>query len=204
MQSCHRQALTGAVFALCCLVLAAGTPAVSQAADNIGIWFDPAYTQNDLQQSTFPYFGEAYLVLHEPSLDGVGGWECQVATSGPVTLLTWTLEGQAANFTTPPEFVVGLGSPLPSGADVLLATVQFMIDAPAPVAFSLVPVYHASIPGEMAYIPFADPNILSGHDHRHRSPGGGLVQPRPAGLLGDARVMSPSACSRWGPRPCAR
>lgn len=160
MQSCHRQALTGAVFALCCLVLAAGTPAVSQAADNIGIWFDPTYTQNDLQVSSFPHFGEAYLVLHDPSLDGVGGWECRVAASGPVTLLTWILEGQPANFTNPPEFVVGLGSPLPAGTDVLLATVQFMIDAAAPVTFSLGPVVHASIPGSMAYIPFADPNIL--------------------------------------------
>lgn len=156
----HRQALTGAALSILGLTICLAAPAVAQGPDTLGLWFDTAYTANDGEGSAFPFFGTAYLVLHEPSLDGVGGWECKVTAAGPVTLLTWALEGQAVNFASPPEFIVGLGSPLPSGQDVLLATVQFLIDAPAPVTFSLGPVYHASIPGAMAYIPFADPNDL--------------------------------------------
>ncbi|MFO7610702.1 MAG: choice-of-anchor D domain-containing protein [Candidatus Krumholzibacteriia bacterium] len=157
----RRQALPGAVFvfALNLTLVLAGPPA-ARAIDTVGLWFDEAYTQNDINGTVYPHFGTAYLVLHEPGLDSVGGWECKITTEGPVTVLGWNLVGQAFNFTEPPEFVVGLGSPLPMGLDVLLATVPFMIEAAAPVTFSLGPVYHDSIPGEMAYISFTDPNIL--------------------------------------------
>ena len=128
--------------------------------DSLGLWFDPAYTRNETHCIDFPHFSEAYLVLHAPSAGAVGGWECRAVTDGPVTPLGWDLEGQAVNFVQPPQFVVGLGSPLPTGDAVLLATLQFMITAGDPVVFGLTPVERASIPGAMAYIPFDDPDDL--------------------------------------------
>lgn len=157
----RRQALPGAVFVFALsLTLALALPPAARAADTVGLWFDEAYTANDVTGTAFPHFGTAWLVLREPGLDSVGGWECQITAAGPVTVLGWNLAGQAVNFADPPEFVVGLGSPLPMDRDVLLATLPFMIEAAAPVTFSLRPVYHASIPGQMAYISFTDPNVL--------------------------------------------
>ena len=160
MHRCRSQALSGVAIVVACLFLAAGTPAAAQPPNSLGIWFDSAFTQNDVEAGTFPAYGEAYLVLHHLSFSGLGGWECRVATDGPVTLLGWDLEGQAVNFTPPPSFTVGLGSPLPDSEGILLATVQYMVSAAGPVTFSLRPTVHASIPGAMACITYADPNIV--------------------------------------------
>ncbi len=138
------------------LVGAAG----AAAADTIGLWFDPGYEQARLDGQSVPAQGELYLVLHDPSVAGVGGWECRFAVDGPGAFLDWTLEGLAYNFETPPSFTVGLGAPLPGGPDVLLATATYTITGPGPVTFSLLPTVHPSLPGQMAYIDFADPNRL--------------------------------------------
>ena len=156
----RNQALSGVALAVACLILAAAPPAAGQPPNSLGIWFDPAFTQSDAQTDAFPTFGEAYLVLHQLSFSGLGGWECRVATDGPVTLLGWDLEGQAVNFTPPPSFTVGLGSPLPDSEAILLATVQYVVNAAGPVTFSLRPTVHASLPDAMACITYADPNIV--------------------------------------------
>jgi len=150
----------GAALAAAVLAALLALPAAVHAADTLGLWFDTAYSQNEDTGTALPYMGELYLVLHEPSATSVGGWECKVATDGPATFLGWDLEGLAVNFETPPSFTVGLGAPLPPDTDVLLATGQFMVTELRPVAWSLVPTYHASIPDHMAYIPFEDPNLL--------------------------------------------
>ncbi len=160
MRTRRNQALSGVAIAIACLILAAVTPAAAHPPNSLGIWFDPAYTQQDNQGDAFPFMGEAYLVLHELSFSGLGGWECRIATDGPVTLLGWNLEGVAINFENPPSFTVGMGEPLPDSDAILLATVQYMVTAAGPITFSIRPTVHASIPGSMACITFADPNIM--------------------------------------------
>ncbi len=160
MSKRHLPPARGAALTASFLALLLILPGALRAADTLGLWYDTGYTQNEDTGNVFPHMGELYLVLHEPSTTGVGGWECKMVTDGPATMLGWDLEGLAVNFSDPPSFTVGLGAPLPPDTDVLLATAHFMVTGQGPVVWSLVPTYYASIPGHMAYIPFEDPNIL--------------------------------------------
>lgn len=155
----RRSAIPVALTVTMALVMTWPAPAAAQG-DALGVWFDPAFSDNDMRTGSLPFIGQAYLVLHEPTIAGVGGWECMVDVTGPVFLLQWRYEGQAVNFKTPPEFFVGLGSPLPHGEAVLLATVDFLVQEDGPVPWSLRPIAHPSLPGAMAYISFADPNVI--------------------------------------------
>ena len=146
-------ALAG-LFALALCSLPAAAPA--QTDDLIGLWFGaPASGVNEGTAGTFPHFDTGYLVLESPTLPDIGGWELRLATEGPVTVVGWQLTGQAVNFESPPQFVVGLGSPLPADAQVVLASCEFMLSEDAPVTFALHPVYTPSLPGEMSYIPYS-------------------------------------------------
>ena len=141
-----------ALVACCGLAFAAHAQVPS---DQVGLFFgDPLSGINSGETETFPSFDSAYLVLMNPSLPEIGGWELRLGTEGPASFLGWQLEGQAVNFKNPPEFVVGLGSPIPAGAQVVLARSDFVVTAPGPVTFSLLPVFQPSLPGSMAYIPF--------------------------------------------------
>ncbi len=141
-------------------ILAVGS---AGATDQIGMYFDEGYQVTDATVGEPNTILTTYLVLKEPSAtDGIGGWELRISDDnfGAVTYLGWELEGQALNVVSPPQFVVGLGTPLPIQDAVLLATGQLLVNEVAPVAFSLGHVNQASIPGEMAYISGGDPAQL--------------------------------------------
>lgn len=110
------------------LLLALGGNALGQ--NQMGIYFDEAFTENSTA-TTSPYQQvTAYLVLKDPSFtDGLQSWECavEVRTNGPDPIITWQLAGQALNVDEAPSFLVGLGQLLPSESDVLLATATIFI-----------------------------------------------------------------------------
>ena len=159
---CNR--LHGAIFSAI-LVLLVSTPASAQFTDIVGIYFDTDYTQSDMVNPDVPHLATAYLVLHNPTQTGggLGGWECRVAFQGYTPLTQWTLAGNAVNYKTAPEFVVGLADPLPiPGGQVMLASFDMMINEPTPFRIELLPLFHApSIPDAMSYIPFDDKEILT-------------------------------------------
>ncbi|MGD9549280.1 MAG: choice-of-anchor D domain-containing protein [Candidatus Krumholzibacteriia bacterium] len=157
--SCRRSALRPTALALLS-VLSPCLPALSQ--DQVGIYFDQAYTQNEFLVETMPALVTGYLVLIEPSAAaGVGGWELCADIDGPAEFFNWALEGQTINADQPPCFTVGIGGPpLPGGSAVLLATFQMVVTEYLPVSLSLKPKFFASIPGSMAYLDGADPEIV--------------------------------------------
>ncbi len=146
--------------ALACL--GAGFPGSAQSQDNLGIFWDNAYTQDSTVIDTYPGFLTGYLVLKNPSTpSGLLGWECCVDVDGPGQFLSWALEGDAMNVASPPCFMVGIGDlPLPSDPDVLFATFQIMVTEPLPVILSVGPDYRPSVPGQMSFIPANDPSAL--------------------------------------------
>ena len=151
-----RAALAVFVFAL-----AAAATSSAQTADRVGIFFAPGFPDNERNGEVLPIADTAYLVLLDPSLPDVGGWEMRIVADGPVAVLGWQLTGQAVNFDTPPSFAVGLGSPLPAAPQVVLASSDLLITAAGPVMFSLVPTYRPSLPGEIVYIPFENKEPLT-------------------------------------------
>ena len=136
------------------LVTLTGALAAAQDQDIIGIYFDPAYTQDEAVTASLPALVPAYLVLSNPSAAaGVAGWECRLNIDGPGTLLSTNFEGTTINVQTPPDFMVGVSdAPLPGGDQVLLATFNIWVTDIDAVILSLVPLYWASIPDEMAYL----------------------------------------------------
>ena len=130
----------------------------------VGIFFDPAYSIIDTKTFQTNQFVESYLVMLNPSeTSGVGSWELAVDIEGGAQWLGWNIEGQHINIGRTDEFIVGLlGSPLPYAPEILLATGYLMVNQPFPnlVDLELKPVWDASIPGQMAWSPWHDTNML--------------------------------------------
>jgi hypothetical protein len=121
--------------------------------DLVGIFFDEAYTDF---QGFQPVIGpiEGYLVLKNCSVAaGVLGWECRHEMEGPAILVGAALNGQAVNVGVTPDYIVGLGAPLPPSPDVLLATfTYFIIEPNQEILLYLSPTSVPSIPGYMAFL----------------------------------------------------
>jgi hypothetical protein len=143
------------------ILLIIGNSAPAPGADNIGIFWDNSYIQESTTTgpNSFPEFLTGYLVLKDPSTSsGLTGWECCTEVDGAGQFLSWTLEGQATNFTSSPCFKVGVsGPPLPSQGDVLLATFQIMVTEFQAVTLSLRPDFVPSMPGQMSFYSADDP-----------------------------------------------
>lgn len=149
---CRNPAAAGLLLLSTLLLLAPGTT-LGQGPDQVGLYFDTGYTQNSLTTDALPAFTQAHLVLHEPSAaEGVAGWECWLRIEGPATLVGTTYTGTAINIRTPPFYEVGvMNPPLPGGDEVLLATFSLIVSDEGPVTLSLVPLFDASLPEQMAY-----------------------------------------------------
>ena len=114
-------------------VIARLSAAQDPESDLLGLYFDEAAGQTSAV-TTAPYQQvTAYLILTGPSFaDGLTAWECLVEarTGGPDAIINWTLRGQALNVAVPPAFLVGMGEPLPSETDVILAEARILIPDP--------------------------------------------------------------------------
>ncbi len=151
----HSPAWACALLFLLLLVI----PISATAYDQVGIYFDDDYQTYAINVPQPNTIVTGYLVLDEPATGaGVAGWELCVDIDGPAIFLNWELEGQTINIDTPPCFIVGVGdAPLPGQERVLLATFTMMVQEALPIVLTVQPVYHASIPGEMAYLTHEDP-----------------------------------------------
>jgi hypothetical protein len=132
----------------------------------VGIYFDRDFTQSEFITEIPFQEVTGHLVLHNPSdPSGVGAWELEARVTGPGAILGWQFEGDYINVGQYNELIVGIGgSPLvpdPSGA-VLLATFQLLVEEPFPteVTLQIGPVYQASLPGLMSWVPWDDASRL--------------------------------------------
>lgn len=136
------------------LLMTAAPAQTAQGDDALGIYWDPAFTQNSLEMTDLPATVTGYLVLSNPTTPyPIYGWECCVEVEGEAITLNWVLEGQTINVLDPPCFMVGIGADqLMPQQDVLLATFEVLVTEPTPVRFNLDHTYYPSLPGEMAYL----------------------------------------------------
>jgi hypothetical protein len=132
--------------------------------NQVGIYFDTEYRTNQTHTFDLNQVVQGYLVMNEPSdTSGVSAWELRTDIDGQATWLGWQLEGQAINFGSYQEFIVGIGGPpLPHGPQVLLASFAMMVTYPypAPVHIELFPIGQPSLPNAMAWAPASDPAML--------------------------------------------
>ena len=147
------------------LVLLVGTPVTAQLADEVGVYFDTGYTVTEVFDETVPHVATAYLVLHSPTqtAGGLGGWECRLAFPEYQPSIQTRLAGDAMNFKTVPDFIVGMLSPLPvTGAQVLLAEFDLFINEATPFRIEMLPLlYKPSVADAMSYIPWDDKEALT-------------------------------------------
>ena len=150
------------ILAIAVVCLSAGFPGHSLGQDNIGIFWDAAYTQDSTTTDTYPSILTGYLVLKDVSTPfGLLGWECCADVDGPGQFISWLIEGQSINVATEPCFMVGISpDPIPSDGDALLATFQILVTEPLPVSLSLTPTSIPSVPDQMSFIPADDPGAL--------------------------------------------
>ena len=151
-----------ALLALTLALLTLSPTSSAIAQDQIGIYWDAAYTQDTLEVSQLPGVATGHIVLANPvATAGIIGWEFCVNVDGEILFLSWDLAGQAINLEAPPCFVVGLADPLPPvGNAILLASFECLVSQLPPVTFSVGPTPIPSVPGEMVYIPADQPNAL--------------------------------------------
>ena len=115
----------------------------ASAQDLMGLYFDEAGTQTTTATTVPHQQVTAYLILKDPSFtDGLASWECSIESrsTGAEPIINWSLHGEALNVASPPFFLVGMGEPLPSESDVLLATATILLPDPGQeVAFFIHP-----------------------------------------------------------------
>ena len=155
------------VACLCALLIACGTAfaQLDPDEDGIGVYFDPCACVNCVPMEAGPQQG--YIVITHPTSQeaGVGGWEAQIWCEGPAVITATLYEGQSINFLNPPDYVVGLGTPLYNPfmyPAVVVATLEFLItDTSAPVNFYINGIYKHSLPERVpCYLDGADYNII--------------------------------------------
>ncbi len=130
--------------------------------DLIGIFFDSgSYLVNDGYLPN-PGIITGYLVLKNCSIpQGVAAWELGHELIGPAFFVGSNLMGLALNIGTPPDYIVGLGEPLPPTPDVLLAEFNYFIYDPfTEIYLTLGPASIPSLPGSMVFASGADSGIL--------------------------------------------
>lgn len=131
---------------------------VDPDVDMIGIYFDPeAATWCVNPGAVGPV--DAYLCLTSASADsGVAGWECTIEVTEGVFVLEWNLQGiGASNFSTEPEFIVGMSEPLPR--DDVIVLMQFTVGAflADPIDLRVLPIANPSLPPDPWPLPtYAD------------------------------------------------
>ena len=112
----------------------------------------------------------AYVVLMNSSWwSGVSGFEFQLVNANgsgfypPPSdfIVGYNLPVGGINVSAPPEFIVGLGMPLPPDPCTVLVSIDILVFDPSSWCFGVKPVSVPSIPGQMAYVPGHDPSLLT-------------------------------------------
>ena len=148
------------------MIALAGTAAAQLDPDDdgIGVYFDPCACVICMELEPAIYTG--YIVItHPTSPEGVGGWEARITYDGPVTVTNWAFQGEAYNFMTPPDFYVGIGTPIINPFTypaIVVATFELALLSDTPeVNFWIDGVLRHSLPDRMpAYLDGSDYNII--------------------------------------------
>jgi hypothetical protein len=142
------------------LVAGVATAQIDPDADMIGVYFDPGATIWCIDPGPAGPT-DAYLCLTNPTaLSGVSGWECSIVITEGIFVLNWGYSGDAINALSPPDFAVGLASPLPWESSLVLMTFTIGLFAADPVEITITAQPIPSIPDT----PYPLPAYAAGDD----------------------------------------
>jgi len=137
---------------------------ITPGTNELGFFFDAAFTQTDIEISPEPQVVDCFLVLLNASnTSGIGGWECSVRSTVGSQFVDWSMAGNAVVVVRNLEFAVGMGlEPLPWSSHVLLGTFRLAVfDASLKeIELELHPWITPSIPGYMSWVPWDKPDSL--------------------------------------------
>ncbi|MCP4571942.1 MAG: hypothetical protein GY838_06270 [bacterium] len=116
-----------------------------------------------MDASPTPQWG--YVVITHPTSAAVGGWEAHVTYDGPAIVGSWEVMGDSVNFLTPPQFYVGIGTPIYNPFTypaVIAARFQLVLTSETePVNFYIDGIFNPSLEsGYPAYLDGDDYNII--------------------------------------------
>jgi len=142
---------------------------VDPDVDMIGIYFDPEATTWCVNPGDIGPL-DAFLCLTSASADsGVAGWECTIEVTSGFFVLEWELQGVgASNFSTEPEFIVGLAEPLLWEPVIVLMRFSVGAFLPDPINLRVLPIANPSLPPD----PWALPAYADGDNPNHLIPMG--------------------------------
>ena len=101
-----------------------------EGPDSYGIYYENAEGNfvnqvNDVAPNSFVL---TYVILAGITRPSVGGWEVAFDfTAGTGAVITTTYQGDAVNFGSVPQFIVGLGTPLPTPAEGYLVLAEMNV-----------------------------------------------------------------------------
>jgi hypothetical protein len=151
-----------ATLAIVCFAASAVWAQVDPDPNGIGIFFDLEGSVVCETAGTGSTVFAYVAITNATAAGGISGWEAHV-TMNPDPLpagyyiLGWTLYGDGLNLFAPPDFVVGMGSPLPWSPAIEVLQMQIgVFGAPACVEFGLRPADQPSHPGYMVYVDALD------------------------------------------------
>jgi len=150
-----------AICSLCPLLVFADVP--DEGPDSFGIYFEVGGEHvNELFGVAPNQLVSQYVILAGISRSSIGGWEVAFDfTPGSGLLISTTLTGSATNSVTPPNFLVGLSTPLlvPAEGYLILAEMNILFVGGV-LEWIGGPVDPSSIPGVPAYSNGEDSNDL--------------------------------------------
>lgn len=162
------------VFAMLSLLTGAAHAISFPGPDSIGIYATLTDTVTTLTTTAgFQQF-EVYMMITNPSLEGVSGWECKVNVDGPVVAGAWTLAAGTDYNADPELFTVGIGI----GVNAIRTDTETNSCAIASYAG-----YIMNITDQVTFTIRPFPGSVTFH------PGPGYVAPDDAGIIQDL-VMS--------------
>jgi hypothetical protein len=160
------------------------TPAHPDGSDQIGVYWDDEYLENDLVFDSPAPVAFGHLVLRNASTDGgVAAWECRVEVEGSGALSGADIPYPAMSLLSAPDFAVIANEPQPYQEHVVLATLYFLVPDPFGVTLiSLVPPrINVLVDGQMSWVSGRDADL---HLDMRSATGQAVV----ASINGDAPV----------------
>ena len=136
------------LFAVLAIVMT--LPQTGQATDEIGIFTTSDGATVNTLSTTNPFEEiSVYVMILDPSLDGVSGWEAHIEVIGDHVAPSWEYAGGGLNVPAPPSFNVGIGQGAyavraPDTSAALIATFTCFVQTPANEIFMVVSPYPGS------------------------------------------------------------
>jgi len=135
------------ILLLSLLVASSALAVIDTDADMMGIYFDETADANCIT-GVAPYSQiPVFVIMTNPSVDAIGGFEFGYELEGEATVLSTTLPENNIDVGYPGNHIVGLGSPLATTEATIVATlnVMYMSTTNTPVSFTL----HGSNPSSI-------------------------------------------------------